>query len=153
MYSAFSGYFADYVRNVLGKYRNYLPLYLTCPIGFDGATASQRVTVFTPAVDADALLFGANVDFSNPLVNLKITDTASGYVWSIIQTISGSTLSGTPITAIAGVTTQALPILPLVVPFFLSRQSKLQLDFQNSATSLTTNGNITWVALKLLDKN
>lgn len=138
----FAPYFTDYVKGILSRYSKFLPLDLTTPIGFDGSTASQRLTVFTPQIDADALLFGANVDFSNALVTLKITDTATGYVWN--------PTNASPIVALAGIQTQVMPILPLVCPYFLSRQAKLQLDFVNSATSLTTNGNITWAGLKLL---
>lgn len=135
-------YFADYIKGILARYSKFQPLQLSTPIGFDGSTASQRLTVFTPQIDSDALLFGANVDFSNALVTLRITDVASGYVWNPVNF--------TPIVAIAGIQTQVTPILALICPFFLSRQSKLQMDFVNSATSLTTNGNITWVGLKLL---
>lgn len=138
----FAAYFQDFVKTIISQYRQYLPLKLTTSIGFDGSTASQRLTVFTPQIDADALLFGANVDFSNTSVTVKITDTATGYVWNPV--------TATPIVAIAGVTTQVSPILPVVCPFFLSRQSKLQMDFTNSASSLTTGGNITWDGLKLI---
>lgn len=138
--------FYDYIQSILGKYKQYLELDLTTPIGFDGVTASQRLTVFTPNVDSDALLFGANVDFSNSSVTVKITDVASGYVWTL-----STTGLFTPIVAIAGVTTQNTPVLPLVCPFFLSRQSKLQMDFVNSAAALTTGGNITWRGIKLLN--
>lgn len=143
MYSASAPYFNDYVNGILKKYARFLPLQLTTPIGFDGSTASQRLTVFTPQIDADALLFAANVDFSNAFVTVRITDSATGYVWNPIN--------ATPIVAIAGIQTQVMPLLSLVAPFFLSRQSKLQMDFVNSPTSLTTNGNITWVGLKLLN--
>lgn len=140
--TTFAAYFQKFVEGIIGQYARYLPLKLTTAIGFDGATASQRLTVFTPQIDADALLFGANVDFSNANVTVKITDTASGYVWNPV--------SPSPIVAVAGVTTQVSPILGLVCPFFLSRQSKLQMDFTNSAAALTTDGNITWDGIKLL---
>jgi len=138
----FAAYFYEFVKGIIGQYSRYVPLKLTTAIGFDGAIVSQQKTVFSPQIDADALLFGANVDFSNTNVTVKITDTASGYVWNPV--------SATPIVAVAGVTTQVSPILPLVCPFFLSRQSKLQMDFTNSATALTTGGNITWDGLKLI---
>lgn len=142
MWASIPNVFEDYVKSIIARYAKYLPLDLSIPIGFDGATASQQKTVFTPQIDADALLFGANVDFNNPLVTLRVTDTASGYVWNPVNY--------TPIAAIAGIQSQVTPILPLICPFFLSRQSKLQLDFINSAGSLTTNGTITWVGIKLL---
>lgn len=146
----FGGYFQDYVNKILGQYTRWHPLELSSAIGFNGSTASERITIYTPQCDADALIFGANVDFSNANVQLKITDSQTGYVWNILQGNGAATIDGTPIAALAGIQTQVQPILPLICPYFLSRQSKLQMDFRNSATSLTTGGNITWVGLKLL---
>jgi len=142
--------FSEFVRTVLAKYKSWQPLYLSTLIGFDGTTASQRVTCFTPQVDSDALIFSANVNFSNPQVTVKITDTATGYAWNVIQAATGSTTNGSSITAVAGSGSQVMPVLPLSCPFFLSRQSKLQMDFVNSATSLTaSDATITWIGLKL----
>lgn len=142
--------FSEFVRTVLARYKSWQPLYLSTLIGFDGTTASQRVTCFTPQVDSDALIFSANVNFSNPQVSVKITDTATGYSWNVIQAATGSTTNGSSITAVAGSGSQVMPVLPLSCPFFLSRQSKLQMDFVNSATSPTaSDATITWIGLKL----
>lgn len=142
--------FSEYVRTILAKYKSNQPLYLSSLIGFDGTTASQRVTCFTPSIDADALIFSANVNFSNPQVQVKITDTASGYSWNVVQAATGSTVNGSSITALAGSGSQVMPLLPLTCPFFLSKQSKLQMDFVNSATSLTgSDATLTWVGIKL----
>ena len=142
--------FSEYVRTILAKYKAHQPLYLSSLIGFDGTTASQRVTCFTPSIDADALIFSANVNFSNPQVQVKITDTASGYSWNVVQAATGSTVNGSSITALAGSGSQVMPLLPLTCPFFLSKQSKLQMDFVNSATSLTaSDATLTWVGIKL----
>lgn len=144
----FGGYFQGYVDNILKNYSRHQPLLVSVAIGFTG-TVNELITTFTPQIDADALLFGVNVDFSNANVVLKITDTQSGYVWNALQSNSGTSIAGTPITAIAGIQTQVTPVLPLVCPFFLSRQSKLQFDFKNSASSATTNGTITFTGIKL----
>jgi hypothetical protein len=142
--------FSEYVRTILAKYKTNQPLYLSSLIGFDGTTASQRVTCFTPSIDADALIFSANVNFSNPQVQVKITDTASGYSWNVVQAATGTTVNGSSITALAGSGSQVMPLLPLTCPFFLSKQSKLQMDFVNSATSLTgSDATLTWVGVKL----
>lgn len=142
--------FSEYVRAILAKYKTNQPLYLSSLIGFDGTTASQRVTCFTPSIDADALIFSANVNFSNPQVQVKITDTASGYSWNVVQAATGTTVNGSSITALAGSGSQVMPLLPLTCPFFLSKQSKLQMDFVNSATSLTaSDATLTWVGIKL----
>lgn len=150
MYGLFSGYFSDHVKTILSRYKSWQPLYLTSLIGFDGVTASERVTTFTPQVDSDSLLFGAHVNFSNSQVNLRITDTGNGYAWNVLQAAIGGTTSGTPVTAIAGATTQVMPILALVCPYFLSRQGKLQMDFVNGTSSITAaTASITWTGLKL----
>lgn len=142
--------FSEYVRTILAKYKTNQPLYLSSLIGFDGVTASQRVTCFTPSIDADALIFSANVNFSNPQVQVKITDTASGYSWNVVQAATGSTVNGSSITALAGSGSQVMPLLPLTCPFFLSKQSKLQMDFVNSAVSLAgSDATLTWVGIKL----
>lgn len=150
-YGIFGAYFTEYVATILKKYKTWQPLYLTTLIGFDGSTASERVTCFTPQVDSDAIIFGAHTNFSNAQVNVRITDTGSGYVWNILQAATGGTTSGTPVTALAGASTQVSPVLPMVCPYFLSRQSKLQMDFTNSATSVAAaTSSITWVGIKLL---
>lgn len=152
MYGQFSSYFQDYIKTILAKYKTWLPLYLTTLIGFDGITASQRVTSYTPSVDSDALLFGGHVNFSNSGVNVKITDSGSGYSWNVLQSAPGASTSGTPITALAGVQTEVMPILALTCPYFLGRQSKLQMDFVNgSASQAAATSSITWIGLKLID--
>jgi hypothetical protein len=134
--------FSDYIKGILAKYGNYKELDLTTPIGFPGLVAGERRTVFTPPIESDALLFGANVDFDNAEVTVKITDASSGYVWN--------PQNFTPISAIAGIQTQVTPVLPLVCPFFLSRQSKLEFEFVNGTTTQVTGGNITYRGVKLL---
>ena len=144
-YSGIQAIFHDYVAGILSKYLAYKELVLPVSIGWDGATASERKTRFTPPVDQDALIFAGGSDFSNAFATVKITDTASGYVWTL-----GENNQNAPVNSIFGVSTQVMPLLPLVCPFFLARQSKLQMEFVNSATSLTTNGVVTWRGIKLL---
>lgn len=151
MLTVYEPYFVDYVKGITKDYRTFKPIFLTSAIGFDGATASQQLPVFSPAVDADCILFAFNVDFNNSNVLVKITDVSSGYVWNMLQSTPTLTIAGSPNQCIMGVTGQVMPVLPLVCPFFLSRQSKLQYDFRNSATSLTTGGNVTAVGIKLLN--
>jgi len=152
MYGMFANYFQDYVSTILAKYKTWMPLYLTALLGFDGATASQRVTCFTPQVDSDALLFGAHTNFTNTTVNCKITDSGSGYSWNVLQSAPGATTTGTPVTALSGQSTQVMPLLALVCPYFLGRQSKLQMDFINGASTISpSTSSITWVGLKLIN--
>lgn len=142
MTGIFAPYFQAYVTKIISQYKNFLELNLTTRIPFTGVASENLPSVFTPPVDADALLFGANVDFDSDGVSLRVTDTASGYVWN--------PQSLTPIGAMAGFSANVLPVLPLTCPFFLSRQSKLQMDFVNAASSPITGGAITWKGIKLL---
>lgn len=153
MYGLFSGYFQDYVKTILAKYKTWVPLYLTTLIGFDGVTASERVTCYTPQVDADALIMGLHYSPSTQVagVSVKITDSGSGYAWNVLQSVTGSTSPGTPITALAGIATEVMPVLPLVCPYFLGRQSKLQMDFTNGATPAPATASISFIGLKLLN--
>jgi hypothetical protein len=143
MWGIFQSVFNDYIKGILARYARYNEIALTTPIGFDGATASQQRQVYTPQIDSDCLIFGAGVDFTNVNVTVKVTDVASGYVWN--------PTTAAPIHSLAGAAAQVMPIILLTCPFFMSRQSKLQMDFTNSAASLTTGGNITWRGVKLLN--
>jgi hypothetical protein len=55
----------------------------------------------------------------------------------------------TPINAVAGIFSQASPILQLVQPFFLKKQSRLEMQFTNSPAAPTTGGLITARGLRL----
>lgn len=150
MYGNYSVYFNNYVQEILKRYKTYQPLYLTTLIGFT-QTASERTTVFSPQVDSDAILFGGNVNFNNPNVTVRITDTGSGYAWNVLQAAAGASTTGTPVTALFGVQTEAMPVLALTCPYFLGRQARLQMDFVNSATSPSAStATVTWVGIKLL---
>lgn len=136
----FDSFLTGYIERILSGYNTQVPIYLTTSIGWDGLTVSQQVTVYTPPQDTDVLVYGVNVDFSNASATLQIQDTATGYVWNA---------NFTPFVAVAGISTQVRPVLPLPIPYLLKRQNKLQLVCKNSATSLTSNGNITFVGLRL----
>lgn len=140
--------FQDYVNNLLKQYKQFKDHWLTTAIGFAGV-ASENSVVFTPPVDADFMIFGFNVDFSNAGVLVTMVDTSTGYNFMTLQSTGTTSLVGTPITAVAGLTTQVMPVLSLICPFWLSRQSKIQYNFRNSASAQTTGGNISAVGIKL----
>lgn len=142
-------FFYEYVQGILKKYAQFKPLWETSAIGFAGV-ASETATPQTPPVDADCLIFGFNVDFSNTGVLVTIRDTSSGYEFMVLQNTGATQALGTPIVAVAGITTQVTPVLPLICPFWMGRQSRLQYNFRNSAAGPTTGGNITAVGIKLL---
>lgn len=94
------------------------------------------------------LIFGATVNFSNAGVLVRIKSVSPQYDW--MADIS-PTQQDTPVNAIAGVFSQALPVLPLVQPFFLMKQGKIQMQFTNSATGPITGGLWTWRGLRLVN--
>lgn len=141
-------YFNKYVLRILDRYRTHLELIDSIPIGFTGV-ANQRVPpIFTNEVDNDTLYFAANVDFNNPGVLIRIQSISPQYQW---MANNQATTQDTPIGAVAGLTTQVNQVLPLIAPFFLKSNGKIQMMFTNSAAAPTTGGIITWRALKLVD--
>ncbi len=141
-------YFNKFTLQILDQYRTHLELIDSVPIGFTGV-ASQRVApVYTNEVDADSLYFGANVDFNNAGVLIRIQSMSPQYQW---MSNNQGVPQDTPIGAVAGISAQVMPVLPLVMPFFLKANGKLQMTFTNSAAAPTTGGIITWRVLKLVD--
>lgn len=142
-------FFYDYVQGILKKYSQFKPLWEISAIGFAGV-ASENAVVSSPPVENDCLIFGFNVDFSNAGVLVSIKDTSTGYDFMVLQSTNTTQALGAPIVAVAGVTTQVTPVLPMICPFWIGRQSRLQYTFRNSASGQTTGGNITAVGIRLL---
>jgi hypothetical protein len=140
--------FSNYTYKILDKYRNHLVIFDTFAIGFTGAASERLPPVYSNAIDTDALFFAAHVNFSNANALVRIKAQSPNYEWMANQ---NATPQDTPINAIAGISTQSLPQLPLVAPFFVKAQGRLQHIFTNSANSPTTGGYWTWAMLKLID--
>jgi len=140
--------FNKYVERILDKYRIHLELVDTVPIGFDGVASRKPAPVFTSQVSADILLFAAYVDFTASDVLIRVQSRSPQYQW---MTNNNNAPQDTPIGALAGITTQVMPVLPLISPFFLEANGQLQMQFTNSATAPVTGGSITWRGIKLVD--
>jgi hypothetical protein len=145
-----SYYFTKYIYQIMDRYRGHTVLYGTIPIGFTGVASEVLPTVETDEVSADTLYFGAHVAaVTAPATALvRIRSISPQYEWMTNQT---AVPQDTPLTAIAGVSTQAAPVLPLVQPFFLKAMGRLQMRFTNSPSSATTGGTWTWHIIKLVD--
>lgn len=141
-------YFNPFTIQILNKYRNWLELPDSVPIGFTGVASEKPASVYSNEVDADSLIFGFNVDFTSTQVQIWIRSISPQYEW---MANNQATQQYTPIGAIAGITSQVMPVLPLVMPFFLKANGKLEMRFQNAATSPVTGGIITLRRLKLVD--
>ena len=121
----FNIYFQALLNRLLEKYNEHLPILLEKDIPFTAA-ANERVDVTLDSVDYDVILVGISVNFSNSNVLARVSDTAKQYFWS---------QNFCPITSLAGVSTQVSPVLALPAPYLLDRQSRVQVEFINSASS------------------
>ena len=121
----FNIYFQALLNRLLDRYNEHLPILLEKDIPFT-ATASERVDVSLDTVDYDVILVGVSVNFNNTLVQARVSDTAKQYFWS---------QNFCPISSLAGISSQVSPVLPLPAPYLLDRQSRVQVEFINSASS------------------
>lgn len=140
--------FSKYTYQILDRYRTHLVLFDSFAIGFTGTASERLAPVYSDTVDADTLYFAAHVNFTNANALVRIQSQSPQYIWMANQS---AVPQDTPISAVAGISTQALPMLPLIVPFFVASQGRLQHIFTNSATSATTGGIWTWAMVKLVD--
>lgn len=140
-------YLNDFTRAILRRYNTHLELIDSFAIGFTGVADEKPAPVFTSEVNADTLYFAASVNFENADALVRIKSVSPQYEWMANNDPSPQ---DTPISAIAGFSTQALPVLPLIMPFFVKANGRLQHQFTNSTSGPTTGGIWTWRLLKLV---
>lgn len=139
-------FFNKYIMRILDYYRNHLELVDTIAIGFTGVAGQRVAPVFTNEISEDVLYFGAQVNFSSADTLVRIKSISPQYDW---MADDNAVPQDTPVNAIAGVFSQSLPVLPLVQPYFIKKQGRLQMNFTNSPTLALTGGLWTWRALRL----
>jgi hypothetical protein len=141
-------FFTKYVYSILDHYQTHLELIDTIPIGFTGTGSERPAPVFTNEVSEDVLYFAAAVNFSNAAVLVRIRSISPQYEW---MSNDDATPQDTPVNALAGIFSQNMPVLPLVQPFFIKKQGRLQMQFTNAPGGSTpiTGGLWTWRALRL----
>src|SRR5215475_3121674 len=122
-------FFTKYVYQILDRYQTHLELIDTIPIGFTGVANERPAPAFTNEISEDVLYFAAQVNFSNAAVLVRIKSLNPQYEWMADDLANPQ---DTPVNAVAGVFSQALPILPLIAPFFVKAQGRLQMQFTNS---------------------
>lgn len=141
-------YFNEFTNRILRCYGNWLELPDSVPIGYTGVASERPAPVNSNEVDTDSLIFGFNVNFVAPAGCLiRIRSISPQYEW---MANTQAVPQDTPLQAIAGVSTQVMPVLPLVMPFFLKANGKLEMRFTNDGTSPVTDGIITLRRLKLV---
>ena|SRR5437867_4197873 len=141
-------WFSKYVYQILDRYRTHLELIDTIPMGFTGQQGERPPPVFSNEISEDALYFAAAVNFNLATPRVRIRSMSPQYEW---MADDASTPVDTPINAVAGVFSQALPVLPLIQPFFVKQQGRLQHQFTNAVAPETaiTGGLWTWRVLRL----
>lgn len=138
---------SKYTEQILDHYRTHLELIDTVNINFTGVANERPPAVTTSEVSEDIILFGATVNFSNAGVLVKIKSITPQYQW--MASSEDVPAQDTPVNAIAGIFSQASPILQFVQPFFLKRQGRLEMQFTNAAASPVTGGLWTLRGLRL----
>lgn len=139
-------FFTKYVYRILDFYQTHMPLEDTIPIGFTGVAGQRPAPVFTNEISEDVLLFAASVDFSNAGVLVRIRSISPQYEW---MANDDPNPQDTPVNSIAGIFSQALPNIPLIQPYFLKKQGRLQMQFTNDTAAPITGGLWTWRGLRL----
>lgn len=141
-------FFTRYIYRILEFYKTHILFFDTLSIGFASpAVASERpAPTLTHELSEDTLYFGGQVSFSVADVLVRIRSISPQYEW---MADTSSTPVDTPVNAVFGVFSQSLPILPWVVPFFVKRQGRVQMQFTNSASAPTTGGFVTLHGIRL----
>ena len=139
--------YSKFTQQILDHYRTHMELIDTININFTGVVNEKPPATTTSEVSEDIILFGAQVNFSNAGVLVNIKSITPSYKW--MAPSEDVPPQDTPVNAIAGIFSQASPILQLVQPFFLKRQGRLEMQFTNSAAAATTGGLWTWRGLRL----
>jgi len=143
-------FFNPFTIRILERYGNWLELVDSVPIGFTGVAGEVPAPVVSNEVDSDSLIFGFSINITvaqaaDSLIRIK--SISPQYNWMANTQASPQ---DTPIGAICGLSSQVMPILPLVMPFFLLANGKLEMRFTNSTASPITGGIITLRRLKLV---
>lgn len=140
-------FFNKKTEEILAQYEDWLEQIDTVAIGFTGVASERPAPVYTSEYSADTLWFGFSVNFDETGVLIRVSSRSPQYQ---LMGNNNSTPQDTPIGAFAGNTSQVMPVLPLVQPFFLQSQGTLQYQFTNSASAPVTGGIITARLLKLI---
>ena len=140
--------FNKYVERILDKYRSHQELVDAIPINFTGTASEKPPPIVTNSINDDVLYFAGAVNFTNNNVLVRIKSKSPQYEWMAnVQAIP----QDAPVGSVFGLSTQNMPVLPLIMPFFVKANGLLQMTFTNAATSAVTGGVVTWRALRLSD--
>ncbi len=140
-------YYNKYVLGILDRYLTHTELIDSQPVAFTSTANEKAPLVFTTETNADTLYFGAAINIENPDVLVRIKSISPSYEW---MSNNNASPQDTPIGALFGTSTQVLPVLPLVMPFFVQANGRLQMQFTNSPSDPSGPAVVTWRLLKLV---
>lgn len=124
-----------------------LELWDSIPIGFTGVASQEISSIFSNEVNESTMLFGLGVDFDPGDAKIWVRSISPQYEWN------ANTKNGTPnympISAVCGIAGQVMPILPLIMPFEISPNGKIEFRFINASSGAITGGNLQLRSLKL----
>ena len=132
------------------KFEHVLELYDPVPVGFTGVASQELPSVFSNEVDAYSIVYGFEFSEDPGDAQIWIRSTNPQYEW-MAQSANG-TPTYAPLTAIAGIAGQVLPVLPLVMPFILGPNGRIEMKFINASSGPLTGGIITLRRLKLINQ-
>jgi hypothetical protein len=134
----------------LEQYNAQLELWDPIPIGFTGVASQEIPSIFSNEVDDYTMLFGFAVDFSPGDAKIWVRSISPQYEWNAYS--KNGQPNFMPLSAVAGIVGQVLPVMPLIMPFTIFPNGKLEMRFINASSSPITGGNISLRRLKLVGK-
>lgn len=141
----------DITLQQIQKYAHCWELLDPVPCGFTGVAGQEVTPVFSNEVDAVSLIFG--FQFQSAVApsdaSVWIRSTNPQYEWNV--TANNGTPAFMPISAVMGNPSQVLPVLPLVMPFPLYPNGKIEFRLRNNSSGPITGGTIGIRRLKLTD--
>ena len=140
-------YYNKYTLGILDRYTTHTELIDSQPVAFTATADEKAPLVFTTEVNADTLYFAAAINIENPDVLVRIKSVSPQYEW---MSNNNASPQDTPIGALFGTSNQVLPVLPLVMPFFVLANGRLQMQFTNSSSDPSGACVVTWRLLKLV---
>ena len=140
-------FYNKYTLAILDRYTTHTELIDSQPVAFTSTANEKAPLVFTTEVEADCLYFAGAINIENANVLVRIKSVSPQYEW---MSNNNASPQDTPIGAIFGTSSQVLPVLPLVMPFFVYGNGRLQMQFTNSASNASGPAVVTWRILKLV---
>jgi len=132
------------------KFEGHLERWDTVSIGFTGVASQEVTPVFTNETDEYTMLFGLGVDFDPGDAKVWVRSVSPQYEWN------ANTKNGTPnfmpLSAVAGVQGSIVPIMPLIMPFEVAPNGKIEFRFINASSGPITGGNLQLRFVKLIGK-